>query len=314
MISHRGGVHWLKVADMTNPISDDLQALLIVNPTAGRGRGAADASAALASVGIDFDLAVTAHRGNATELAAQAKLDGRTLVIAAGGDGTVHEVANGIVGDGQSPQLGLLPLGSGCDYVRTFGVPSDLREAAQIIASGQTRTVDVGEVTVTTDHGQLTRKFVNIAEVGFGSVVAERAATLPRALGSAVYFFAFWNKLPGYVRCPMTVNDVRWPGVMNVVVATGQVFGGGMRIAPEADPSDGLFDVQVHHGTKLDYVRGIPKVYRGTHLPHPRIEELRTASLKVNSQPEAVVEADGEVLGRTPAEFRVIPGGLTLRV
>jgi diacylglycerol kinase family enzyme len=100
---------------------------------------------------------------------------------------------------------------------------------------------------------------------------------------------------------------------MDLVVPVGQVFGGGMRVAPAADPSDGLFDVQIHFGSKLDYVRGIAKVYRGTHLPHPRIREVRCASVQVGCDPPGLIEADGEVVGVTPATFRVLPGALRLK-
>lgn len=293
-----------------------MRALLIVNPLAGKGRGVADSQRALTSAGIDFDLAVTAHRGNATELAAQARLDGRDLVIAAGGDGTVHEVVNGLLSDGggRSPALGMLPVGSGCDYARTFEIPTDLMAAAQVIASGHDSLVDVGEAMVTTDHGQRRRIFVNIAEAGVGAEVVHRASRLPRFLGPAMYFTAFWTALPGFKPPAVTSDSSTWPAVMNVVVAVGKVFGGGMRIAPEADPRDGLFDVQFHHGTKLDYVLGIAKVYRGTHLPHPRIVERRLSELSVESQTPMMVEADGEVLGTTPASFRVLAGALRLRL
>ena len=97
------------------------------------------------------------------------------------------------------------------------------------------------------------------------------------------------------------------------MVALGQYYGGGMRIAPGADPSDGLFEVQVQSGSKADYALAMPKVFRGTHLPHPRVHEARATVVEVRTEPEAKVEADGELLGTTPARFRILPAALRLR-
>jgi diacylglycerol kinase family enzyme len=226
-------------------------------------------------------------------------------------------VVNGLLADGpgaEVPALGLLPLGSGCDYVRTFDIPSDVAVAARLIASEALTEVDVGEVAC---EGSANRFFVNIAEAGFGATVVARAARLPRALGPAMYLAAFWIELPRFPRPTVGVNapgeDAFDGRAMNIVIAIGRAFGGGMKVAPSADPSDGLFDVQVHHGSKLDYVRGIPKVFRGTHVPHPRVQEWRVSCVEVTAHPELLIEADGEVLGRTPATFTIIPRALRLR-
>jgi diacylglycerol kinase (ATP) len=131
-----------------------------------------------------------------------------------------------------------------------------------------------------------------------------------------VYFFGFWLTLPrfSFRRAEITVDGItHQTSLTNLVVALGQVFGGGMRIAPHADPRDGLFDVQVHSGSKLDYVRGIPKVYKGTHVPHPKIGEMRGSVVEVTCEPPGLIEADGEVLGTTPASFRVVPNALLLK-
>jgi diacylglycerol kinase family enzyme len=101
---------------------------------------------------------------------------------------------------------------------------------------------------------------------------------------------------------------------MNLVVADAQYFGGGMRVAPDADPSDGRLDVQVQFGSKIDYVVGIAKVYRGTHIPHPRIRQAEVAELEIECAPPGLIEADGEVVGHTPATFRVLPAALRLKV
>ncbi len=287
---------------------------VIVNPKAGRGRGFAELKESLG----DASFAETTSQGHGVDLAAAARREGIGMVVAAGGDGTVHEVVNGLLteqtGPMPMPVLGIVPLGSGCDYVKTFGIPQDLSAAVALLTSEKEPiAVDAGEITFA---GGERRFFANIAEVGIGPEVVDRASRLPRFLGPAMYFVAFCLTLPRFkqrtaaVGIDQTNHDVR---LTNLVIAIGQVFGGGMRVAPKADASDGLFDVQIQTGSKTDYVAGIPKVYKGTHIPHPRVLEDRAATVTVGCEPAALIEADGEVLGRTPATFRILPGALRLK-
>ncbi len=240
-------------------------------------------------------------------------------MVAAGGDGTVHEVVNGLLADGShgpASALGVIPLGSGCDYAKTFDISSDPRAAIERIVSAEVRSVDAGIVTYRQDEAEHRRYFCNIAEVGIGGSTVARAAKLPKALGGAVYGLAFCLTLPGYKRsvAKIAMDSETYEGpVMDLVIAIGRVFGGGMEVAPKAHVNDGLFDVQVHFGSKLDYVRGLPKVYKGTHIPHPRIREERAARVEIGSDPAGMIEADGEVFGTTPATFEILPGALRLR-
>jgi diacylglycerol kinase (ATP) len=289
--------------------------VVIGNPKAGRGKTTwGDVLEAFRSAGIDATGRFTEFPGHAIELARAARRAGTPLVVAAGGDGTVHEVVNGLLAEAGAPvpTLGVLPLGSGCDYAKTFDIPDDIGAAIAAIASERQRTVDAGEVTF--KEGR--RFFANIAEVGIGGTCVARAAKLPRVLGPAMYGVAFCMTLPTFKRLDARVemDERTYSGpLVDLVIAIGQVFGGGMKVAPNADPSDGVFDVQVHFGSKLDYVRGLPKVYKGTHVPHPRIREERAASVEIGCDPAGMIEADGEVLGTTPATFRIIPGALRLK-
>lgn len=290
--------------------------LVIVNPRAGRGK-TADLSALFAKHGLDPRIVTTERPGHGSELASAACRDGTALVVAAGGDGTVHEVVNGLLdGHGDMPALGILPLGSGCDYARTFEIPQDLDAAVGHLVRTDTRRVDAAELTYATADGETRRFFANIAEVGIGGAVVARAAKLPRFLGPAMYGVAFMITLPIFRRhdARIRMDDKTYDGPLtDLVVAIGKVFGGGMRVAPGADPSDGLFDIQVHFGSKLDYVRGLPKVYKGTHVPHPKIREERARTIEIACDPPGLIEADGEVLGSTPARFRILPGALKLK-
>lgn len=302
------------------PQYDDMAAVVVIgNPKAGRGavgRGWERLLTRVRDAGLDAEGHLTEASGHAVELARSARGAGAELVVAAGGDGTVHEVVNGLLADGPGddvPVLGVVPAGSGCDYAKTFDIPPDVEGAVGRLASdAAVRMVDVGEVS----FGGQRRYFANIAEVGVGAEVTDRAARLPRWLGASVYFFGFWATLPRFEQraAHISMDGAAYDGPLtNLVVAVGRVFGGGMRITPNADPSDGLFDVQIHLGSKLDFLRAIPKVYKGTHLPHPRIREERAAVVEVACEPAGLIEADGEVLGHTPATFRTIPAALRLK-
>ena len=293
--------------------------LVVVNPRAGRGSALEVVSRQLTDAGLEADVVTTERPGHGIELARRARADGVGLVIAAGGDGTVHEVVNGLLADGAAtavPHLGVLPLGSGCDYAKTFDISPDPATALGQIITSPGRAVDAAELTYTDDGATRSRFFANIAEVGIGGSCVARAARLPRALGPAMYGVAFVLTLPRFkqLHATITLDEEVYVGPLtDLVVAIGQVFGGGMRVTPKADPADGIFDVQIHFGTKVDYVRALPKVYKGTHIPHPRIREERARTVTVECDPVGLIEADGEVLGHTPARFRVLPAALQLR-
>ncbi|CAN5659709.1 diacylglycerol kinase family lipid kinase [soil metagenome] len=302
--------------------------VVIANPRAGRGMVGCrwqDLLGRFRRAGLQVEGHLTEHPGHAAALARQARAGRRDLVVAVGGDGTVHEVVNGLLGEGAReldeggvpvPSLGLVPAGSGCDYARNFALPADLDDAVAHLVASPARPVDIGEVRYHDIDGEAVRLFVNVAEVGIGAEVAARAARLPRTLGAARYAAAFALALP-HQRSTTTYIDL--PGgayegpLTNLVVALGQYFGGGMRIAPKAEVADGLFDVQVQCGTKADYALAMPKVFRGTHLPHPRVREERATVVEVQGAVGAKVEADGEVLGTTPATFRILPGALRVK-
>lgn len=297
--------------------------MVIGNPRAGRGtvsRCWENLLDRLERSGRQVTGELTERRGHATELARRARADGCELVVAVGGDGTVHEIVNGLLAEGtgaDAPMLGLVPAGSGCDYARTFGVPADVEAAvAGIVSEAPPRLVDVGQVAYQEGGEQRACLFVNVAQAGIGAEVARRAGRVPRALGAGRYAVSFVLTLPGDHARTATVElpGGRYEGPLtNLVVAVGQYFGGGMHIAPTAEPGDGLFDVQIQFGSKLDYTLALPKVFRGTHLPHPRVREERAARVEVSCEPAAPVEADGEILGITPARFEVLPGALWLR-
>ncbi len=300
---------------------------LIVNPQAGGRRGTRrldDLRRALGGQGLDHDVCATEGPGDATRLAAQALADGARFLVAVGGDGTVHEVVNGMVDASGGPValgavLGVVAAGSGCDFVRTFDLPAKTGAAAARLAGDTVRTIDVARISYVGEGGRaVARYFANIAEAGLGAATAARAVHLPRALGQSRYLAAFWAVLPSYKPGTATVEvdgALAYKGrTVNVVAANCRFFGGGMHISPRSEPADGALELLVFNGRKTDSFTMLPKVYRGTHLPDRRIVELRGGRFVVSADPPLVVEADGEVLGTTPVTIEVVPGAITLKV
>jgi len=298
--------------------------VLIANPRAGRGKvGEAlpKIERILTETGLGYRVVQTTHPGHATQAAREALQGGERYLVAAGGDGTVHEVINGMIAGDQpivpDAVLGVVAAGSGSDFVRSFGLPGDAVQAAHHLAGDSVRDIDVGKVTCTAAAAEVTRYFANIAQAGIGGAVVARAATLPGFLGPAKYVSAFWLVLPGFrpgtVRVDADGEAFCWQA-HNVVVANCRFYGGGMHISPNSDPCDCLLDVLVMAGPKSDSFTTLPKVYKGAHLPDRNIAELRASQLRVEADAPFPVEADGELLGVTPASFGIIPSCVRLKV
>jgi YegS/Rv2252/BmrU family lipid kinase len=298
------------------------KAFVIVNRRAGKGaRRPAEFEQMLANAEIDFDLHPTERRHHAVELARGAIDDGWTYIVAVGGDGTIHEVVNGMMGpDGpRNPEaiLGVVSAGSGADFVRTFGLPDPAEQGVEHLKGDGNVAIDLGRVTFTTEGGEATEWFPNIAECGLGADVVKRAERLPRGLGRSRYLIGFWMTLGVFKGTSGTLvaDEHTYEGrITNVVIANCQFFGGGMHVAPRATPTDGELDVLVQIGTKPDYVATITKIYKGTHLPSPSIKQYKAKRVEVTTKAPLRVEADGELLGWTPATFSILENALRLKV
>jgi YegS/Rv2252/BmrU family lipid kinase len=306
---------------MTSPFG---AMVVIANPRAGRGKvGAelAEVERVLKDGGLDYRIVRTTHPGHATQAAREALAGGERYLVAAGGDGTIHEVVNGMLADDRpvvaDAVLGVLASGSGCDFVRSFGLPGDAVEGARHLAGDGVQRIDIGKVTCAAGAAETVRYFPNIAQAGLGAAVVTRACALPGFLGPAKYFCGFWLALPGFrpaaVRIDADGQAFQWRA-HNVVVANCRFYGGGMQISPKSEPNDGALDVLVMAGPKSDAFTIVPKVYRGAHLPHRNIAELRARRVRVETDRPFPVEADGEIVGTTPATFEIIPVPIQVKV
>lgn len=230
----------------------------------------------------------------------------------------MNEVVNGLIGT-TGADLAVIPRGTGVDFVRTFDIPSKLEGAVEAAVSGHVRTIDVGRCSYRAWSGDVEEScFANVASAGMSGAIAKRVNESERGLAKASYLLA---TLSVFVRWQNTevrvsVDDEAREGRMHdVVVANCRYFGAGMKICPNAEPDDGLFDtLLIGDVTKRDLVRTMPKIYRGTHLPHPKAELMRGAVVGVDADVHLPVELDGEQPGTTPARFHVLPKALRLRV
>jgi diacylglycerol kinase (ATP) len=211
--------------------------------------------------------------------------------------------------------LAVVPCGTGDDFARTFGIPTNADHALAVAANGSARQVDAGRARL----GSTERYFANFAGAGISGAIARRGAVTSRRLGArAAYFWATVAVFARWQSTPMTIEadgEKRSGNMYEVIVANGAYAAGGMRVAPDASPEDGLFDVvMIGDVTKLDFLTTFPKIYRGTHVGHAKVEVLKARSVSVAPERPLPVVLDGEQPGRTPVRFEVLPRALRLRV
>lgn len=308
--------------------------LVIINPTSAggaTGRAWPRLASELRTHFGPFACAFTERAGDARVIAAREAAAGR-LLIACGGDGTMHEVANGIMEAGAGAELGLLPSGTGGDFRRTLKIPARTADAALALRRGRTRRIDVGRVSYVNDEGaEESRYFLNVASFGMGGAVVERAkgdssgrlSTSARKLGGrAAYAAAALETTLSFVkptvRIQLDEREERPLVISNLSVANARYIGGGMKIAPAAKLDDGLFDiVAIGDMDRLTILTRVYRIYLGTHLGMRQVHHARCARLTArpgNEQDEITVEVDGELAGRLPATFEILPRALSIRV
>ncbi len=288
----------------------------IVNPGArGKGDIVARVHRALAWRKVPADLHETGSPDHIAELVAEGTALGRRRFLAVGGDGTINLVVNGLMrGPWASPPvLGVLPAGTGCDLIRTFGISQDLEEAAGHLVTSLTSPLDV--VAMKGPWGE--RHFVNSSGSGLTAGVVEQANRLPDWLGPFRYQVGIW---PALFRLPhasvsVTCGEDRFEGdALMIVVSNARFLGGGMSMAPHADPADGLVDVQVFSGPKRLALTLKPMVQRGKHLDHPNVKLMKGDRFSIRTDPPWPIEADGEFLGMGSVEGSVKRRALELKI
>ena len=296
------------------------RALVVVNPAAGGDRGRRGwprVRDALTRAGLDFDWVATGAPGDGVRLAREGVRSGHRLVVAVGGDGTVNEVVNGVTGEEAVPlaTVGAVLTGRGRDGGRNFGVPTRTRDAVAALVSGRDATFDLGVATWADGRR---RYFLGAAGAGFDASVATRAASLA-ARGTLPYLFAVLATLRASRPMAATISIDGVPvwrtPLTAAIVANARYFGGGMKIAPHADPADGVLDLVVLGAlTRLEMLRWLPTIYSGRHLTNPRVVTRRASTVVIEAPAPLPTELDGEVGGNTPVTITAARGALRLRL
>jgi diacylglycerol kinase (ATP) len=295
-------------------------AVFLVNPASANGATGKrwpELANRAARLGLTGETLFSQRPGHLTELAREAAAEGRLLVVV-GGDGTLNEVVNGVAGLGA--EIAVVPRGTGQDFGRTYGIPTRFDEAVRVAVEGSTRTVDAARVRYRTGAGgEAERWFANVGSVGMSGAVAQRAnSTSKRFGGKPTFFYALTREFLGWRNTEVTVrldDGERVARMHDVILANGQWHGGSMWLAPDAEPDDGLFDVVLIGDVSMfDFLTTAPKIYKGTHVSHPKVEIVRSATVEVDAREHLPIEVDGEPVGTTPARFEVVPAALRVRV
>ena len=301
--------------------------VIIVNLKSGGGLRDAQWAKRAARIGGElgpFDARFTERAGHARQLAAEEAAAGRRLVIACGGDGTISEVADGLLTSGAAAtEMGIIPRGTGGDFRRSLDLPSDMGAAARRVRNSPARRIDAGRASfVAHDGTQAVRHFLNVASFGFSSAVASRANASSKALGGGIAFLsAVLRSVVSYdnAEVHLTLDDGERERrtVVLVAIGNGAFFGGGMNICPDARLSDNLLDcVVVGDMSAATVLTKIGRLYDGTHTSLDQVRSARVRKLHaaaVEPAQHIPLELDGETPGRLPATFEVLPGALALR-
>ncbi|MEE8376537.1 MAG: YegS/Rv2252/BmrU family lipid kinase [Acidimicrobiia bacterium] len=290
--------------------------LVIVNKAAGRKAvQVGQIQEVLKAASVDADMVVPESRAETEEVLKTAASEGRTHFALVGGDGTVNLAVNVLLNldlDGP-PTIGVLPVGTGCDLLRTFGLPQELGAAAKHLATEETYAIDV--VTLEGVWGR--RYFVNVAQVGAGAAAAETAPKITRKLGVLRYPLAFGIRLPRFPMANVTVTTERRTyesKALAVIMANAQFFAGGWNVAPKATLADGILDIQIISASKARAPAIVPKVIKGTHLRDPSVRRFTAAEFRIETEPRWPLEADGDLVGNTTVSGRVVPAAIHLKI
>lgn len=299
--------------------------LVIVNPNAGHGKGEKDwsrISALLTKYEISYQARFTEARRHAMLITREGIKNGFRKIIVVGGDGTMNEVVNGAFAQKFCPStqitLGMITVGTGNDWGKLFGIPVKYEPAIQILREGKSRLQDAGIVYYFHGTSRQKRYFINIAGLGFDAVVVKHTNIQKDRghKGKALYMLNLLRCLFLYrhTYTAVEIDGVKIEGdVFTISIGIGRFSGGGMMQTPNAVPDDGLFDVTIIKKIKKgDIILSLRKLYDGTILSHPKIEGYTGRDILIDSDPLIHVEADGESLGHSPIEFRMLPKSINI--
>jgi YegS/Rv2252/BmrU family lipid kinase len=300
-----------------------LRPQIIINPESDKGRTGKrwkHIKEALRTIFNEYRYEFTEKPCHATEISRSAIMDGAELIVGIGGDGTMNEIANGFFENDRilnpDTALGVVPSGTGSDLSRSLRIPQSLRKALELITEVPSHAIDAGKVTFCDHSGaECKRFFLNISDFGIGGEVVRHMNMKKMERKKSSYLRSTISTFIQYRMKRLRINvdgrDLPEGEYMMGAIANGQIFGRGMKAAPDAQLDDGLFDLLLVKGMKLmEFLRTVRRLYSGTHLPHPKIDLLRCKAVEVTSAidigQEVYIEVDGEQVGKVPARFEIL--------
>ncbi len=304
-----------------------MKPLLVVNPTSGggaTGRTFAAMKETIERALGPVDVAMTQHAGHGIDLAREGAVAGAPLVIAVGGDGTLHEVVNGLMQAKAGAQLGVIAQGTGGDFRKTLGLEHRLDKYLDALKSGRTRALDVGKFT---GGGKTGHYFVNILSAGMGGLVDRYVADASRMLGGTAAYFgaslrALVNSRLGNVKATVTSDGQTTTHPIRsfmIAICNGRYFGSGMNVAPMAEVDDGVLEVVALGATsKIGFAMTSRGIYSGAHIGQAGTVHLRGQKIVLDLANEDarsvyLLDVDGEPMGSLPLTVEVVPKALVLR-
>ena len=294
-----------------------MKVAIILNGLSGRKRFFYSRLLPVISEHATADVFETRTHTDAFDFSVKAVSENYDLLIAAGGDGTIHQVVNGMLQSNalteQLPMLTILPVGSGNDFARTVNITLRVEDLKKRLRYLTPALIDVGSTTFQKDGTEHHAYFINVASAGMGPEVLNRMYSGKKRLGSArAYYVAILSTFFSYRCIPVTIKTSAWQWsnkLRTLAIGNGKFFGSGLCIAPDARPDDGIFSVFVCGAVSVvDFIRYTSTLKSGLNVIHPKIEYKTAQTLELTSELPCRIEADGELLGFLPARVEVIPG------
>lgn len=302
---------------------------VIVNPESNKGRTRKrweTIKKALQAFLKEFKYEFTEKPYQAAEISRAAIKEGSELIVGVGGDGTMNEIANGFFENREpiNPEtaLGIVPSGTGSDFSRSLHIPQGTKSAVSVLLRAPSTLIDVGRATFVSHHGvKEDRYFINVSDFGIGGEVVHRMNQRRMQRKASSYFRSLVSTFLRYKNKRLNIfidgKEVPDHDFMIGAIANGRIFGKGMKVAPEANLTDGLFDVVLVKGMRLlEFLKNVRKLYSGTHLSHPKIALIRgriVDAVPCAEEKDVLIELDGEQLGKLPARFELLPRCLSVK-
>ncbi|MDI9476104.1 MAG: diacylglycerol/lipid kinase family protein [Natronincolaceae bacterium] len=278
--------------------------LFIVNPIAGKGKAKRTIpiiEEIMENSKHSYQIKITEKVGDGQLFAEDAKAEGFHTIVSVGGDGTLHEVVNGMAGGVQ--KLGIIPAGTGNDFARSLNIPFDIEDAMGVLVQGKAMSIDLGRLD--------DKYFINFCSVGLDALIAEEANKIKRYFSSTYSYIIGVIKALGKfksLRVELIIDDKKYDEeVMLVAVCNGAYYGGGMKIAPQAEVFDGQFDIcVVRKMSKLKLLFLFPTIFKGKHIKYDEVKIYRGRDIQIFSEGNMHVNADGDIVDSRPIKFEIL--------